>query len=314
MIPFYCSNTTKPIDLDQRFAAMAVAPEAQTEGRINPANWDKSPNYVYVIGNINAHFPTLSIEKAFYQALQVDKLGTGNFAQVNDDVTLTQQNHSTKLKPDLYKVLSKPQNINLAREMVWTLDNLDNNEVYTLLPLSNDLLCQFIAVLNPDYQSSQVIVVGNEITVGDNTTPKVATSNLMLVSNQSVSQTAAHEQQFNNERFNELVDELLSLNTNDGYGHKDRALNYVLYQNPIIYQKSYNLSFQTNSKGANPNGFQLVNVRVMTDFSGSRIVAKVIFDYQGINSGARQSWYAAVDVTGEYPFLLVDWKRYLPQN
>ncbi|MBU2899030.1 hypothetical protein [Vibrio hepatarius] len=74
-----------------------------------------------------------------------------------------------------------------------------------------------------------------------------------------------------------------------------------------------NLCFNPNPSGPNPNGYQLVNVEVVTDWSGDRLVSKLIFNYQGINTGAKQSWYSTVDVTGEYPFSLAKWKRFLPQ-
>ncbi|WP_370738780.1 hypothetical protein [Vibrio quintilis] len=41
-----------------------------------------------------------------------------------------------------------------------------------------------------------------------------------------------------------LVEEILSLNANDGNRNDERALNYVLYNNPQIYLQSYTLYYK----------------------------------------------------------------------
>lgn len=322
---FFCSNTTQAIDLNRRLASfVSSAPftpltaRHQAIGGITTAG-SSAQSYVYVIGHINAHFPNLSIEKEFQQAaLLADQPITG-LSTVSDEVALAQVNQLPDLDSQLYTLLSQPQYNYIARQMSWTLNNADNNQIYTLLPTSNQRLQQFIAAIAPqsDQQPQQVILVGSVLPDQGGTLPKVLVSNTTPANTSTLINVVANGQLTSQTQLNDLTAltlEILSLSANDGETDSDRALNYALYQHPLIYKMSYELGYSVSSTSPNPSGYQLLNVRVLLQNSGNRSVASIIFDYGGINTGARQSWYCTVDVTGEYPFLLTPWARYLSRT
>ena len=279
--------------------------EAADELNVEPVQLNSSHGYIYVVGFITAQFPSLSLEKEFEQSTGFDESQLG---QVNDEVSLQRLNCNKQLPGLLLTGLSDPNNRHVAREMHWILDNVEGNETYTLVPSSNEKLTQLIAALNLTAKQEKVILVGSRLESG-----VIEVSHLIPANLKALTKVASLLKSANNE-FSELVDEILSMNANDGNTDNDRALNYVLYHNAEVYLKSYDFCYKSTPGGPNPSGYQLVNVRVMTSLSGERWVAKVIFDYQGINTGAKQSWYSAVDVTGEYPFLLVKWQRFLSHS
>ncbi|MFQ3220045.1 MAG: hypothetical protein ACI96W_002412 [Paraglaciecola sp.] len=306
MSRFLNEQVTDTTTLSQQLAVIKKPEKQLAQEGIGPANIDSEYNFVYTVGTINVRFPTLSLEKEFNQASILSGNTVPSLDKVNDDVGLILLNHNNDLLELLFNGLSDPKNRYIARKMIWTLDNVDNNEVFTLLPTSNERLTQFIAALNP--KCGQVIVMGTLLD-GD----RVAVSNIVPTSLTALTQIIAQEKS-HGAPFVDLVDEIISMNANDGNRNAERALNYVLYNNPDIYLESYKLCYKSSQSGPNPSGYQLVNVSVLTSVSGNRLVAKVVFDYKGINTGASQSWYCAVDVTGEYPFLLVKWTRFLSHS
>ncbi|WP_394391708.1 hypothetical protein [Shewanella woodyi] len=285
------------------FNKHSLAAQSKQVRGIEPAHTSVSTGLIYVVGSINALFSSLSMEQEFIQASITDgETVPPALSQPLDQVALEQYNNQSQQSQWLYKGLSQPQNLYIAREMMWTLENTDSNQLYNLLPTSSECLLQLIIALSPE--TGQVIVVGN---LTENNV--VAVSKIVAVGATPLAKLS--QKQTNANSFTDLIDELLSLNANNGGSDADRGLNYALYNNPSIYLKSYELCYQANASGPNPSGYQLVNVKVQTKPSGDRIIAKVIFDYQGINTGATQSWYCAVDVTGEYPFISVEWKQFL---
>ncbi|WP_394204167.1 hypothetical protein [Shewanella waksmanii] len=270
---------------------------------IEPANHDDANNWIYVVGKINALFPSLSLEQEFLQASQIAGTPPPANSMASDQVELEQINSQPQQSTWLYNGLSQPQNLYIAREMTWVLENTDNNQLFTLQPTSNQCLLQLITALSPD--TGNIILVGQRLANG-----RVAVSNL-TTTNTPTLQQVIQQGQGKGKPFTRVVNELLSLNANNGESDADRAINFTLYNNEMIYTQTFEFCYQPNTSGANPSGYQLVNVQVKTNPSGDRLIAKVIFHYQGINTGAKQSWFCAVDVTGEYPFITVPWKQYL---
>lgn len=282
------------------------------------ANLKETKEYIYVVGNVYAHFPNLSIEKEFQQACLLSNVDTLGMKGVNDDVALSQLNKSGTMTDTLYKALSKKENSYIAREMNWLFYNVDGNEVYTLQADSDQSLLQFVAALGVESSTRtnladqdgiptpKVIMRGQMMTNG-----RVVVSDLIPIRSTRVdTEPSLHKSSAD---MNNVLDEIRSLNANNGIRNEDRAINYVLYNNPKVFSESYNMLYGSESGSANPNGYRLGGVEVDTYWSGERLISKVIFNYQGINTGARRSWYTTVDVTGEYPFQVVEWKTFLPQ-
>jgi hypothetical protein len=285
-------------------AQRALSTLSEPERLVENGHYAETHEYIYVVGHISGYFPNLSIEKEFYQACLLTGVDVSSLKDVDDDVALTRLNQDTSLHSLLYQGLSHKDNEYVAREMDWLFLNVDNNDIYTMITDSDDSLMQFIAALG--LKDQQVIMQGQMMPDG-----RVLVSNLIPVKSTPVNKS--HIDPNANQQLKELIEEIRSLNANDGARNADRALNYVLYNNKRVFEESYSLCYKANPAGPNPNGYQLVNVEVMTSWSGERLVSKVIFNYQGINTSAKQSWYTTVDVTGEYPFMLIEWKRFLPQ-
>ncbi|MCG7534159.1 hypothetical protein [Pseudoalteromonas sp. OOF1S-7] len=268
--------------------------------------------YVYAVGFINAKFPTLNLEKELYQ----NSLTGNNETQlamlenINDDIALQRLNRNNQLYQTLFKGLSLAKNRYIARNMHWILDNRYNEQMFTLHTPTDELLTQCITALGraQNDDAGQVVIVG-----------QLQPSNAVLV--QAIVPVSAlpfgevlQEENQGKDQFKNLVKEITSLDISAGDTDSTRALNYTLYNNPTIYQQSYHLCYQSRRDGPNPNGYQLINVDADTSQSGDRLVADVIFTYQGINTGAMQFWRSRVDVTGEYPFMVSCWEQYLPNN
>jgi hypothetical protein len=323
---FFTSNSISPVDISHKLNTLKLHQQAikspTLKNEIEPANINQPETYIYAVGYIHAKFPNLSLEKEFNQAKTLADKNSPLLPDVNDDVALAHANRNKNLNSELYGTLIKPENNYIAREMNWTFSNSDGNETYKVIPPSHQGLYELISALAPNSSdknkggndvAQQVIIIGVE----SRETDSLAFSHIIPVSQESITQSisqAAGTTSINNTYMTELVSEILSLNGNDGYNHGDRALNYALYNNWPIYQKAYELLYASSSNGPNPNGYQLVNVRILGDSSSNRLVAKLVFDFQGINTGASQSWYCAVDVSGEYPFLLTDMARFLARD
>jgi len=286
---------------------------------INPAAGEQQ--YIYTVGRPQASFPSLSVEKEFFQAIPVADVGSsGKEFDISDEVSLKQLNLDENLQANLYGVLSRPENFYIAREMCWHLVNTEGNESYTIIPTSNKRLNDLVTAIKPadNNQPGQYIAIGHfksgvvNSDCLDGGARVIMLDHLLPVSSAGiVAAVTKLDSSINNGNLQPMVDEILSLNGNEGITEHDRALNYVLYNNYVIYQKAYQHMYDTNSKGPNPSGYQLVNVRSQWVGSSNRKVVRVIFEFAGIDSGATQSWYSTVDVTGEFPFLLTDYARYL---
>lgn len=294
---------------------------------ISPAETGVQQN-VYAVGTLQARFPSLSVEKEFFQALPSPSTGGstsdgGISFDVSDEVGLLQLNLSQNLTGNLYTVLSQAENFYIAREMCWSLTNTDGNEIYSIIPASNQRLNELIGAIKPDTNGNlQNYIITGGMKAGfvnpscmNGDAPVVMLVNLLPASTeQIVSKVTQQDNSVNATYLQGLVDEILSLNANDGMTDHDRALNYVLYNNMDIYLRSYQHLYNSNNNGPNPSGYQLVNIRTEWGGSTARKIVRIILDYQGIDSGATQSWYSSVDVTGQFPFLLTGYSRYLQRG
>ncbi|WCN09889.1 hypothetical protein [Marinomonas mediterranea] len=276
----------------------------QSEMELGVGVGQTDKEYVYVVGSVNAYFPNLGVEKEFYQACLLTGVDVSSLENINDEVSLARLNQSDSLSATLHQGFSKPENAYVAREMSWVFSNVDSNEVYRIFAESDESLMQLVAALGAKHES--IIMIGQLTGNGH-----VLLSNLIPIKSTPV--RASLGAKSGDTEMLALAEEILSLNANNGLSNQERALNYLLYNNTKIYTESYDFCYKANASGPNPSGYQLVSVDLLLSWSGDRLVSKVVFNYQGINTGAKQSWYSTVDVTGEYPFMLTDWKRFLPQ-
>ncbi|TDF35603.1 hypothetical protein EYS14_19530 [Alteromonadaceae bacterium M269] len=300
----------KPVEYNPTATQPLTKPVTQRmlNGREGEVEMTRESSFVYVVGNVNAKFPSLSLEKELYQNSLILGTKLPLLGQVNDDIGLEQLNRDNDLYKELFKGLSEPKNRYIAREMNWVLDNRFGEQLYDLYVSTEDLLTQCISALGrtQSAENEQVIVIGKS-----NHAEVIEVSAILPVAVMPLGQLV-HGDSHSNNHLQKMVKEITSLDSSSGNTDALRALNFVLYNNPKIYEKSSHLYYKSNSDGPNPSGYQLISVDVDTLTSGDRIVANVIFTYQGINTGAFQYWYSRADITGEYPFLVTDWEQYLP--
>lgn len=265
---------------------------------------------VYVIGNINAKFPTLNLEKELNQNSLMSSEALPMLENVNDNIALEQLNRNPQRHQQLFTALSQPGNRYIARSMDWTLENRYNEQQYSLQITTEELLNQCITALSRSDTNSfgQVAVIGKATVAGE-----MHVTAIMPISVMPFGQLL-HGDNSNNANFSKLMDEITRLDCSSGCTDGTRALNFALYNNPEVYNQSYKLYYGASANGPNPSGYQLIDVDVETAVSGDRIIANVVFKYQGINTGALQFWFSRVDVTGEYPFTIVPWLQFLPNR
>lgn len=293
--------------------------ELDIDRGIEPSNTAHDQHFAYVVGRIDASFPSLSVEKAFYQSLPSYFPAYQTIKNINDQVALEEFGQSDQAPTDLYEVLSLPQNRYIAREMIWTLVQSEKSAIYTLLPSSLQDLDLLVAALGPEKSSNDPnpddVVITGRVVANTNSTRELLISNIKPT---GISRIAAAlialdpSKSYNQDKLISVIREIYSANKNAGITAADRALNYALGNNLNVYSNTYGLLYNANSGGANPNGYQLSAINVQKTLDPSRDSYNVIFSYQGINTGATQHWYSEIDVTGEFPFITIPWARFLP--
>lgn len=297
MNPLLVSNSTIPVDLSQIVAGEGIVPASE-----------QNSSYVYAVGAIVPDFPSLSVEKEFLQSLPAQAT-----QQLQASTTSNKPFSMASLAPYFYDVLSQESNFHLAREMQWNFINADNNRLFSIVPSSNARLFELINAtkINPEKnKTDRQVLVGRK-----KSSEHVLMTRLTGVSEAKLAATVcAKNSAIEQAKLLPIIEFILSLQANDGASVKCRAINYALYFNSEIYTKTYELLYGTASNGANPSGYQLLGIKTRQQAYNDGHQVDIIFDYAGINSGAPQSWYCSVDVSGEFPYLLKTFSRFLPSN
>ena len=286
-------------------------------------------DYIYVSGYVKGKFGNAGLQKEFERCLlsggeksEIDQYLPKNHDQALKDL---KGKLKDKLPQYLYSVLSKPENAYLAREMTWSLVNSYGNAIYTLQP-SQFQLQQLIEAIKPREQndassvsetdrykmSPPVMVVGKAEKSPMDELPNLLISKIETINPSLIIDSVSKKiRDLSIDKLKRIMVDILSMAENDGDTDKDRALNYSLQNNHAIYRQSYKIIYSSsNGSSAAAN---LTSVQVLPEISGNRLVAKVIFYYQNYNGRGNESWYSVVDINGEYPFILVPFKPYIPR-
>jgi hypothetical protein len=100
----------------------------------------------------------------------------------------------------------------------------------------------------------------------------------------------------------ELFNHIIQVTDNAGATDEHRALNYLSVRYDEIYHRTQLLQDEN---------YSLTGVDVRPSrLTGTRKVADVIFSYENRANRATQKWFARVDVTEEFPFLVSPMKEY----
>jgi len=244
--------------------------------------------YVLALGRVELQFPTLALEKEFAQAT-----GRAPTKGLTD-------------RQAVQAVLSDRQNRYLARQLCWVF-TIEGIETYILAPRDPADLDLLLEALRPAPRPTDVDVV---IGVLGPIAPPEACNGLMLpimVFDQIYSfdvdalvKSIPRPEKIEAEQFEPAAEELFSrimqLADNSGATDEYRALNYLAVRDPNIYAITAE-AFATNSS------LTAVDVRP-SRLSGSRKIVDAIFSYTNRQTGVEDRYFARVDVTEEFPFLV----------
>ncbi len=251
-------------------------------------------SYVYAIGRIEARFPRLSVEKEFAQAT-----GRAETAGQTDQETF-------------YKVLSKPENRYLARQLCWVL-TIQGLETYILHPRDPRDFDRLVEAIRPQPSPMDIDVV---IGVRGPIAPPELCNGLMVpivvfdtvysFDRDALIKAIPRPEKMTAKQFEaaagEVFDRILQMTDNAGATDDHRALNYLAMRYPGIYGK-------TAEEFA--RDFSLTGVDVLpSPLSGTRKIVDVILSYTNRNTDFTEKFFVRVDMTEEFPFLVTKLSPY----
>jgi len=250
-------------------------------------------SYVYSLGQIEARFPRLSVEKELAQAT-----GRAETAGRTD-------------RQAFYEVLSKRENHYLARQLCWVL-MVQGLETYILLqrdPADLDLLISAIEPHETAWISTVIGVRGpvappeycNGLMI-----PIVTFDQIYTFSRDALIEAIPRPEGVPAQEFGaaarELFDRIMQMTDNAGSTDEQRALNYLAVRYPAIYSKAAEEFARS---------FSLTGVEVRpSPLGGTRGVLEVIFAFTNRDSDFTEKFFVRVDVTEEFPFLITKLSPY----
>jgi hypothetical protein len=267
---------------------------ATCDGGNANANGDTvSPSYIYALGQIEARFPRLAVEKEFAQAV-----GRSETKGLTD-------------RQALHSVLSKREHRYLARQLCWVL-TIQGMDTYILLPRDPADLDLLVQMLEPQPVPwiNTVIGVRGAIASPDMCNglmvPIVGFDQIYTFDRASLIKAIPKPERIAAKEFTpaaeELFDRVLQLSDNAGATNEHRALNYLAMRYPAIYAKVAE-EFANN---CSLDGVEAIPSRL----SGARSIIDIIFSFTERNVGFSKKFFVRVDVTEEFPFLVTKLSPY----
>lgn len=286
-------------DQDRASHEWAAVMPAQTEYVTTPTD-EEAPcstcggkssmpmSYVYALGQIEARFPRLAVEKEYFQVV-------GRSA------------NNGKTDQQLLKdVLSNRANRYLARQMCWVF-SIQGLETYILQPRDPVDLDLLVESLRSGYDPGDIdLVVGvrgpiappemcNGLMV-----PIVGFDQIYSFSRAPLVKAIPRPEKTSAEKFGPaaeaMLDRIMRLADNVGAMDEHRALNYLAVRYPTIYARAVEQFGQ---------GFSLTGIETRpSPLSTTRNIVDVIFVYTNRNSYFVEKFFVRCDVTEEFPFLV----------
>jgi hypothetical protein len=294
-------------------ASYAMAPAVSGNGRatvrapVNPAACpncgvavsengygENAPSYVFAIGRVEMRFPTLAIEKEFAQAT-----GRAETKGLTD-------------RAAAHAVLSEPTNRYIARQVCWVL-TIEGLETYLLVPRDSADYDQLLEAVRPRPTPLDLdVVVGlkgpmappdmcNGLMV-----PIVMFDQIYSFDRDTLIKAIPRPQKTSAKEFGpaaeELFDRIMLGADNAGSMDDHRALNYLAVRYPAIY------STCADAYGRNAS-LTAIDVQPSA-LSGTRNVVEVVFSFTHRETDVTDKFFARVDVTEEFPFLVTKMSPY----
>jgi hypothetical protein len=246
-----------------------------------------APSFVYAIGRIEARFPSISVEKEFAQAT-----GRADTKGLSD-------------RQALQKVLSKPENRYLVRQLCWVM-TIEALETYILVPRDPADISLLVEALRPTPQPWDLdVVIGMKGPIAPPhmcnglMVPIVAFDQIYSFDRDTLLQAAQTDKKPSKESLaatEEVFDRIMRMTDNAGATPGDRALNYLAVRYQAIY---------ANAADAFAHNASLTGVHVHPSaLSGTRNIVDVVFTYTNRNTDVDEKFAVRVDVTDEFPFLV----------
>ncbi len=266
--------------------AITLSPAQPTEMALS--------SYVYALGRVTLRFPSLAVEKEFAQAT-----GRAETAGLTD-------------RQALQSVLSQRSNRYLARQLCWVLE-IEGLETYLLVPRDPadvDLLVEALRPTPSPLDLDVVVGVRGPIAPPEMCNglmiPMVAFDQIYSFDRDALIKAVPRPEKVTAKEFEpaaeELFDRIMQMADNAGATDEHRALNYLAVRYPAIYA--------TASEAFGRNG-SLTGVEVRPSrLSGVRKIVDVIFSYTNRNTDVVEKFFARVDVTEEFPFLVTKLSPY----
>lgn len=250
--------------------------------------------YVYGIGRIMARFPTMAVEKEFAQA-----------AGRTETTGLTDQQ-------TFHSVLSKRENRYIVRQMCWilTIEGLDTYIVQPRDPVGFELLVEALRPSPSPMDIDVIIGVRGPIAppqmCNGLMVPIVAFDQMYSFDIDPLIKSIPRPETIPEKKFEAAAKELfwriVQMTDNAGATDEHRALNYLAVRYPAIYAKA------AEEFGRN---FSLTAVEVRpSPLSSVRKIVEIIFSYTNRETDFTEKFFARVDVTEEFPFLVTKMSPY----
>ena len=245
-------------------------------------------SYVYAIGRVEPRFPQLSTEKEFAQA-----------AARSDTTGRTD-------RQTLHQVLTKAENRYLARRMCWVF-TIEGLEVYILRPRDSSDLDRLLEAIRPQPSPLDLdVVVGRRGPLASPDAcnglivPIVVPDQLYSFDRVTLIQAIPRPDKLTDKQFaaasQEVLDRILHMTDNAGGTGEHRALNYLAMRYPGIYTR-------TAEQFARDFALSAVEVRP-SPLGQTRTVVDAIFAYTNRRTDFSEKFFARVDVTETFPFLV----------
>jgi hypothetical protein len=251
----------------------------------------KEKSFVYAIGRIQPKFPSLGVEKEYYQA--IGRLNTAG--QTDYEAMRTS--------------LSKKENRYLARQMCWIL-SIEGIEAYILKPRDPadiDLLIDSIRA--PPRGGDVDVVVG---TRGPIAPPEMCNGlllpivvfeqiysfdvdTLMKALPKSTGEKTKGGKKYTTNSEGEFR-KIMQMADNFGATDEHLTLNYLAVRYPGYYEKTAQMYEQESS---------LTNIEVHPSrLAGTRKILDCIFTYKNRKTGVDEKYFCRIDTTEMFPFLV----------
>jgi hypothetical protein len=256
-----------------------------------------SQSFVYAIGKVVHRFPNKSLEEELKQAIGlIPGAETTNLA--NPEI--------------VHNALVDPNNRYISRNICFVL-TIQDIETYILVPSDPLDLDKLSQAIRSDPNPTDVnVIIGRRGSIAPPEmcnglmVPIVMVDQIYSFDRDALIKSIPKQKGVNETQFkktaNAVFNKIIQITDNTGITREHRVLNYLAVRYDEIYHTTQKLQEENYS-------FTGVEVRP-SSVSDTRTVLDVIFSYENRKNRAIQKWFARVDVTEQFPFLVTPLQEY----